>query len=476
MRSCFALLSLALAGPAVAQDAFPIDVELVRPGLSPMGGFSVDAPQAGAPRTWSLGALAQYESAPLRLFDGVDLVGPLVAHRAALALHTTFSVSRRTSFSLVLPMSVHFGAGDVERARNGLGLGDASVTARAQIGTWGRFTLGALGTVLLPTGNKAQYMGERLPRLRAGLLGYTDLGRVAVLTDLYAHLRETVETGYDFKAGSELHVDVGVQARALPGQLDVIGELVNRLSLVPGDQGGRLASEFIVGVRYTPRPGLRVDLAVGKGLTGGYGTTGIRGVVGLSYVHPPRPPPEPVVAEVEEEEPLPEVDDPPEAPPEAPPEPPPPPPAAQLAGEEIIFRDPIEFELGTTRLLPSSSPVLDAVAEVILSHPEIGQVVVEGHASQEGSFAYNYALSSDRARVIFEELVLRGVHPKRLSYRGEGEVEVLAGQDIEHNRRVVFQVVRQYLPGEARPALGDSVLLPWSGEPHAVGGASVPVV
>jgi protein TonB len=38
-------------------------------------------------------------------------------------------------------------------------------------------------------------------------------------------------------------------------------------------------------------------------------------------------------------------------------------------------------------------------------------VVIEGHASQEGSFEYNYTLSAERARAIYEALVLRGVHP-----------------------------------------------------------------
>ena len=64
----------ALLAAARAQDPFPIDLELLRPGLSPLGGFTVDAPQAVAPRTWSVGALLQYENAPLRLFDGDELL------------------------------------------------------------------------------------------------------------------------------------------------------------------------------------------------------------------------------------------------------------------------------------------------------------------------------------------------------------------------------------------------------------------
>ncbi len=472
VRPLTVLALLAASTAALAQDGFPIDVELVRPGLSPAGGFAVDAPQAVAPLVWSAGALIQYENTPLRLFDNGDVVGSLVAQRTAIQLHAGLSISKRTSFSLLLPIGAHFGAGDVEYARNGAGLGDIALTTRVQAGTWGRFTLGAAGTLFFPTGNREQYMGERLPRLRAGLLGYTDFGRVKLLTNLFAHLREPVQTGFDFTAGSELHIDLGVQGVVVPGQLDLIGEVVSRIGLAKGSDGGRLASEALVGARYTPRPDLRVDFAIGRGITEGYGTTMIRAMVGLTYLHTPKPKIEPVAALVEEEEELPEVEDPP--PPPVDPPPPPPPPAAALTGEEIVFRDPIAFELGSTVLLPSSGPVLDAVAGVILEHPEIGMVVIEGHASQEGGFAYNYELSGDRARAIYEALVLRGVHPKRLSYRGAGEVEGVVegeGADLAQNRRVVFNVVRQYQPGEARPVWSDTVLLPWSGEAHAVGKA-----
>lgn len=469
VRPLIVAVALSAAVPAAAQDeGFPIDVEMIRPGLSPMGGFGVDAPQAIAAKTWSVGALLQYENAPLRLYDGDDLLGPLVAHRTVLQLHAGISASKRTSFSLMIPVGGHFGADDTERARNGFGLGDLGVTMRVLIGTWGRFSLGALGTVMLPTGNFEQYMGERLPRLRVGVLGHTDLGRVSLLTNLLAHVREPIATGFDFTAGSELQIDLGVQGHLVPDQLDLIGELISRIGVEPGPDGGRLASEVLLGVRYMPRPGFRIDVAVGRGLTEGYGTTEIRGMVGFTYVRVPKPRPEPIpaVALVEEEEPLPEIEEPP------PPPPPPPPPVARLTGEQIVIRDPIEFEQGTTTLRSSSGPVLDGVAEVILGNASVGHVVIEGHASQEGGFRYNYELSGQRARVIYEALILRGVHPKRLSYRGAGEVErVVEGEDpeaLERNRRVVFQVVRQYAPDEAPPQLDDAILLPWSGEQQAV--------
>lgn len=465
---------LLVAGPGVAaaqDEGLPIDLELLRPGLSPQGGFGVDAPHPGGRGIWSAGALLQYENSPLRLYDGDSLLGQIVGHRIVAQLHAGVGVSKRTSFSLMVPVAGHFGSDEVDYARDGGGLGDLAVSMRVLTTTYRKFTLGALGTVLLPTGNRKQYMGERLPRLRAGLLGYTDLGRFDVLTNLLIHLRDPVDTGFDFVAGSELQVELGLKVELLPDQLELLAELGTRLGISAGPAGGRLASELVAGVRYRPGPGgLRIDLGLGRGLTEGYGTTGVRAMVGLTYVRPvkeepPPPEPEPEPPLLIEEEELPEEDDPPPPPP-----PPPPPKVAELTGEEIVIRDPIEFELDTTVLLPSSEAVLDAVADVILGNGAVGHVVIEGHASQEGGFAYNYRLSLERARAVYEALILRGVHPKRMSYRGAGEVErVVEGEDADamaRNRRVVFNVVRQYAPGEVVPAYGSEVLLPWSGEPH----------
>lgn len=471
-RTCRSLALVLLPAVAWAQDeepSYPLDIELLRPGLSPWGTFSIDAPQAGRRGLWSAGALLQYERAPLRLFDGSELMGHLVANRAVLQAHVGVSASKRTSFSLMVPVGVHFGAdADVERARNGAGLGDIGVTVRYHGGTWGSFSLGGLGTLMLPTGNPNQYMGERLPRARLGLLGHTEVGRLSLLTNLLVLVRGRVETDYDLTAGPELQAEVGANLHLLPDELDIVGELIGRVGLARGDDMGRFASELVAGVRYHAPGGLKVDLAVGRGLTGGYGTSQVRAMVGLTYVRPmkpePEPPPPPLLAEIPDEEPLYDVEEPP---------PPPPPPPAELKGEEIIFRDPIEFEQGTTVLRPESGAVLDAVAGVILAHPEVGHVVIEGHASAEGEYAYNYELSGQRAQAIYEALLVRGVYPKRMSYRGAGEVEpVVGGEDeaaLARNRRVVFRVVRQYAPNEARPADPSEVLRPWSGEVQKVG-------
>ena len=87
------------------------------------------------------------------------------------------------------------------------------------------------------------------------------------------------------------------------------------------------------------------------------------------------------------------------------------------------------------------------VAKLINEDIQIGHLVIEGHASEEGSYGYNYDLSNLRARAIYRALVEAGVHPDRLSHRGYGEaIPIKSGEDeasLALNRRVEFHIVRQ---------------------------------
>lgn len=139
----------------------------------------------------------------------------------------------------------------------------------------------------------------------------------------------------------------------------------------------------------------------------------------------------------------------------------------KIVGDQVVIRDPVQFELATANILEESLPTLQAVADILNEHAEIEHVVIEGHASVEGSFEYNYELSNERARSIWKELMGYGVHPSRISYRGMGEVvPVMEGESEEalaKNRRVEFDIVDRVEEGEEYPIYPDSYLLPWSG-------------
>jgi len=218
-----------------------------------------------------------------------------------------------------------------------------------------------------------------------------------------------------------------------------------------------------VGAWITPSGATRWDLGVGKGFASGYGTTEFRGFVGLTWrwSFAPAGPVEPTVVWVPGEEP--DRDAAPEPLEEvswAPTQ------LARIRASSIEIREPVQFRFATDEVLPVSMPTLHAVADILADHPEITQVVVEGHASEEGSYPYNYDLSLRRARAVLQVLVEAGVHPQRLACRGMGEVAPTdRGTDegsLALNRRVAFRIVEQRDPLDPVPDLGPAVV-PWTG-------------
>jgi outer membrane protein OmpA-like peptidoglycan-associated protein len=122
-------------------------------------------------------------------------------------------------------------------------------------------------------------------------------------------------------------------------------------------------------------------------------------------------------------------------------------PPPKVTKERIEIGQRIEFEVGRAVLLPESTAVLDAVAKVILAHPEIALVVVEGHTDNTDSAESNLALSQQRAEAVRDYLVKQGVPGKLLEAEGYGMSRPIADNSTEEgrrkNRRVEFKVVME---------------------------------
>ncbi|QSQ21594.1 OmpA family protein [Pyxidicoccus parkwayensis] len=108
--------------------------------------------------------------------------------------------------------------------------------------------------------------------------------------------------------------------------------------------------------------------------------------------------------------------------------------------DKLELRERILFDSNTAKLLPSSLPVLDNVARVLLSHPEHTPVTVEGHTDNRGDAEASRALSLSRAEAVRDYLVQQGLPPERLDARGYGPDRPVASNDTsmgrEANRRV----------------------------------------
>lgn len=112
---------------------------------------------------------------------------------------------------------------------------------------------------------------------------------------------------------------------------------------------------------------------------------------------------------------------------------------------EILSRtDNIVFRSGWSELEPSSFPLLDSIADIILRCPDL-RIEVAGHTDNIGSDAANQLLSERRARSVVTYLVGKGVDAAQLTSAGYGEsrpvVPNTSAENRRRNRRIEFAVI-----------------------------------
>jgi outer membrane protein OmpA-like peptidoglycan-associated protein len=114
--------------------------------------------------------------------------------------------------------------------------------------------------------------------------------------------------------------------------------------------------------------------------------------------------------------------------------------------ERIKITEKVFFETDKAVIKPESYNLLQQVALVIRSNPDIDQVEIAGHTDQKGSPAYNQRLAEARAQAVRTFLVEEAnVSADRLVAKGYGDAEPLvesAGeQSRAQNRRVEFRIM-----------------------------------
>lgn len=475
MRQTLLLLALTVPTSASGQG-YSTDIELIQPSFSDGAIYAVKSPRIAAAGTIRAGGVLQYEDDPLVLWEGPE-VGSVVASRAAWALGANYAmVDERLSFGLVVPGAASWGSEVPTLAADGAALGDLKVDMTVMVAKAGPVYFGANGVLALPIGTQQAFTSEGAPRGMGSLLAMLDVGPLEVIADGGITGRAATITSEDYIAMSVLHYQLGTRVFVYQEVVGVQAMLHSSAGTAFfSDGGAENAREWLAGVQVNPSSTVTIDLGGGTGLfSDGVGSTELRLFSSVVWHGKPqkreRPEPEPefVVEEVPIVETLPDE--------EILELPPPPPPAiewqqgelARIQEDKIIIRDPIQFEFGTDMILPISIATLEYVAKLMNDDARIAHLVIEGHASEEGSYEYNFNLSNLRSKAVFREVIRAGVHPDRLSYRGMGEVvPVQMGPDeasLAANRRVEFKIVTQLAPGDDFPAYAEQIKLPWSGE------------
>ncbi len=460
------------AWPSVAgAQEQSLDTQLLRPSFMPWAFYGNPGADPGPKGSMRIGAVFQYEAAPIVLqFDHAE-VHEVISDRYSITIGAGFAPVNGLGIAMSAPVYVMHGAitGDLPRVA---AVGDFRLEVAYRLVKLRHLAVAPRAEVFLPLSRATPnlFNGEGTPRILLGVGAQGMIGPITVLVGLEAVLRRKLHTGYDVDMGNELGLTVGVRGWPIAGRIAILGELQARGGVAKMFTGeAENPVEARVGIRALPHRAVQLDVAVGFGLGGGYGTPVYRAVVGVAFrdhdeameAREPAWPEAPEVVEEEPEEedvlvapdpgPTPAVD---YAPPPEPVEAEPadaPPPTARIEGDFIVVSEEIRFAYDSSEILEESFPVLRAIALVLEHNPQIAHLLIEGHASAEGKRRYNWDLSNRRAQAVFQHLVEGGVDPRRLSHRGMGEVVSTSTdssaedeEPVELDRRVELRIVKVY--------------------------------
>jgi OmpA-OmpF porin, OOP family len=108
--------------------------------------------------------------------------------------------------------------------------------------------------------------------------------------------------------------------------------------------------------------------------------------------------------------------------------------------------DRLTFETGSAVLGPSSRDQLQAVAEILKTHPRL-RLKIGGYTDDVGAPALNLRLSEARAAGVRAGIIALGVAPERLESEGYGEQHPVADnatpQGRARNRRIAMRVLEK---------------------------------
>ncbi len=122
-------------------------------------------------------------------------------------------------------------------------------------------------------------------------------------------------------------------------------------------------------------------------------------------------------------------------------------PVVEIESERLSLKDSIQFDTAKDTIKRPSFKVLDQNAKLVLDHPELKRIRVEGHTDNVGSASYNKDLSERRAASVVRYLSEKGIARGRLTPAGYGFEKPVASNATAlgraKNRRVEFRILTE---------------------------------
>jgi outer membrane protein OmpA-like peptidoglycan-associated protein/tetratricopeptide (TPR) repeat protein len=104
----------------------------------------------------------------------------------------------------------------------------------------------------------------------------------------------------------------------------------------------------------------------------------------------------------------------------------------------------IFYDLNKYDLKPESQVELDKLVQLMKDNPTLA-IQINGHTDNIGKPADNLVLSQNRAKAVVSYLTVKGIDPKRLSFKGWGDTQPIADNKSEagraQNRRTELKVI-----------------------------------
>ncbi|SAL31514.1 ompA family protein [Caballeronia turbans] len=111
-------------------------------------------------------------------------------------------------------------------------------------------------------------------------------------------------------------------------------------------------------------------------------------------------------------------------------------------GVEMRLPEAPLFDSDESTIRAGYSPLLDRAAQVLKR--SMRPILIEGHTDNQGTLAYNRALSDARAQAVAQALIARGVPAERIATKGMAWQRPIASNDTAQgralNRRVEILV------------------------------------
>ncbi len=117
-----------------------------------------------------------------------------------------------------------------------------------------------------------------------------------------------------------------------------------------------------------------------------------------------------------------------------------------LVGERIVLNN-VLFDFDKYDLRSESTVELDKWVKFLTANPSL-KIEILGHTDNKGTAEYNYTLSDNRANVVYEYFVSKGINKDRMKWKGYGfDLPVATNKTDagrQKNRRTEIKIISKY--------------------------------